>query len=60
MALLFQSFRKVFPGICYKSGLVIGRAPDLFLRWCNSDFLCYFHDNPRRDWHDGLTVSPWP
>ncbi len=31
-----------------------------FLRWYDSDFLCYFRDNPRQDWHDGSTVSPWP
>ncbi len=31
-----------------------------FLRWCDSDFLCYFRDNPRLDWHYGSTVSPWP
>ncbi len=31
-----------------------------FLRWCDSYFLCYFGDNPRQDWHDRSTVSPWP
>ena len=30
------------------------------LRWCDSYFLRYFRDNPRQDWHDGSTVSPWP
>ncbi len=31
-----------------------------FLWWWDSCFPCCFRDNPRQDWHDGSTVSPWP
>ncbi len=59
-------------GICYlhspdvtpqagysKSRLVIRRVPDLSRGGVFSIFFQLF-DNPRRDWHDGSTVTPWP